>query len=135
MFPNKEIRKIYDKYKVDRCYLYQNLRDTDSTSVFFVFICDLKSCVDGRKSRVIIFEVMKKSKIFDRLDLSDDFWEQFGIQDRKLKKQVGLFEIENINKPNVITIALNSKEYYERFDDHSDNKIQRIKKVCSRYGF
>ena len=78
---------------------------------------------------------MKKSKIFDRLDLSDDFWEQFGIQDRKLKKQVGLFEIENINKPNVITIALNSKEYYERFDDHSDNKIQRIKKVCSRYGF
>ena len=78
---------------------------------------------------------MKKSKIFDRLDLSDDFWEQFGIQDRKLKKQVGLFEIENINKPNVITIALNSKEYYELFDDHSDNKIQRIKKVCSRYGF
>ena len=135
MFPNKEMRKIYDKYKVDRCYLYQNLRDTDNTSVFFVFICDLKSCVDGRKSRVIIFEVMKKSKIFDRLDLSDDFWEQFGIQDRKLKKQVGLFEIENINKPNVITIALNSKEYYERFDDHSDNKIQRIKKVCSRYGF
>ena len=102
---------------------------------FFVFICDLKSCVDERKSRVIIFEVMKKSKIFDRLDLSDDFWEQFGIQNRKLKKQVGLFEIENINKPNVITIALNSKEYYERFDDHSDNKIQRIKKVCSRYGF
>ena len=135
MFPSKEMRKIYDKYKVDRCYLYQNLRDTDSTSVFFVFICDLKSCVDGRKSRVISFEVMKKSKIFDRLDLSDDFWEQFGIQDRKLKKQVGLFEIENINKPNVITIALNSKEYYERFDDHSDNKIQRIKKVCSRYGF
>ena len=40
---------------------------------FFVFICDLKSCVDERKSRAIIFEVMKKSKIFDRLDLSDDF--------------------------------------------------------------
>ena len=54
---------------------------------------------------------MKKSKIFDRIDLSDDFWEQFGIQNKKLKKQVGLFEIENINKPNVITIALNPKEY------------------------
>ena len=38
------------------------------------------------------------------------------------KKQVGLFEIESINKANVITIALNPKEYYERFDDHSDNK-------------
>ena len=78
---------------------------------------------------------MKKSKIFDRLDLSDDFWEQFGIQDRKLKKQVGLFEIENINKPNVITIALNPKEYYERFDSHSDNKIQRIKKSTQGMDF
>ena len=111
MFTNEDRRKIYDKYKVDTCYLYQNLTDTDSTSAFFVFICDLKSCVDERKSREIIFEVMKKSKIFDRIDLSDDFWEQFGIQNKKLKKPVGLFEIENINKPNVITIALNPKEY------------------------
>ena len=30
--------------------------------------------------------------------------------------------MENIDKPNVITIALNPKEYYERFNDHSDNK-------------
>ena len=41
---------------------------------------------------------------------------------KKLKKQVGLLKIENIDKPNVITIASNPKEYYERFTDHSDNK-------------
>ena len=41
---------------------------------------------------------------------------------KKLKKQVDLFEIENIDKPNVITITLNPKEYYERFNDHSNNK-------------
>ena len=41
MFLNKEIRKIYQKYQVEKAYLYQNLTDTDSTSVFFVFICDL----------------------------------------------------------------------------------------------
>ena len=35
---------------------------------------------------------------------------------------MGLFEIVSINKANVITIALNPKEYYERSDDHSDNK-------------
>ena len=35
---------------------------------------------------------------------------------------VGLFEIENIDKRNVITIALNPKEYYEHFSNHSDNK-------------
>ena len=32
------------------------------------------------------------------------------------------FWIENIDKPNVITIALNPKEYYEPFSNHLDNK-------------
>ena len=42
MFPNQEIQEIYQQYQVNRCYLYQNLTDGDST---FVFICDLNSCV------------------------------------------------------------------------------------------
>ena len=132
MFPNEEIKKIYAEFKVDRCYLYQNLTDTDSTSIFFVFICDLKCSIDERKSRDIISKVMIKSKIFERLDLSDDFWDQFGVQNKKLKKQVGLFEIESINKANVITIALNLKEYYERFVDHSDNKKHKGLKKSTR---
>ena len=70
---------------------------------------------------------MITSKVFDRLDLSPDFWKQFDVQNKKSKKQVGLLEIENIDKPNIITITLNPKEYYERFNDHSDNKIKNIK--------
>ena len=69
--------------------------------------------------------MMIKSKIFDRLDLSDDFWDQFGVQNKKLKKQVVLFKIENINKPNIITIALNPKEYYEKINNHTDNKKRK----------
>ena len=65
---------------------------------------------------------MIKSKIFNRPDLFDDFWDQFGAQDKKLKKQFGLFELEKINKVNIIAIALNPKEYYEKFKDHPDNK-------------
>ena len=65
---------------------------------------------------------MIKSELFNRLELSNDFWDQFGVQNKKLKKQVGLFEIENINKANIIMIALNPKEYYEKFEDHSDTK-------------
>ena len=113
-------------------YLYQNLTDTDSTSVFVVFICDLKCSIDERKSRDIIFKVMIKSKIFDRLDLSEDFWDQFGVQYKKFKKQVGLFETESINKVNLIIIALNPKEYYERFDNHSDNKKHKGLKQSTR---
>ena len=36
MFPNQEIQEIYQKHQVEKCYLYQNLTDTDSTSVFLV---------------------------------------------------------------------------------------------------
>ena len=110
MFPNSEIQEIYKKYKVNRCYLDQNLTDTDSTSMFFVFICDLDSNIREDQARNIIFEVIIASRIFDRLDLSVESYEQFNCCNTKLQKQVGLFEIENIDKPNVITIALNPKE-------------------------
>ena len=60
--------------------------DTDSTSMFFVFLCDLNSCVSEDKARNIIFEVMLESKVFDRLDLSVQFYEQFDCRNEDLKK-------------------------------------------------
>ena len=71
---------------------------------------------------------MIKSKIFDRLDLSAEFYEQFNCRNEALKKGVGLFEIESVDKPNVMTIVLNLKENYERFVDHSDNKKHKVLK-------
>ena len=71
---------------------------------------------DDRKNKALRNQKIK------RLDLSADFWKKFDVQNKKSKKQVGLFEIQNIDKPNIITIALNPKEFYERFNDHSDNK-------------
>ena len=35
MFPNEKIKKIYQKYKINKCLVEQNLTDTDSTSIFF----------------------------------------------------------------------------------------------------
>ena len=127
MFPNSEIQKNYTKCKVNRCYLDQNLTDTDSTSMFFVFICDLDSNIREDQARNIIFEVMIASKIFDRLDLSAEFYDQFNCCNTLLKKQAGLLEIENIDQPNVITIPLNSKEYYERFSNQITKSIKAQK--------
>ena len=39
MFPTPRIQEIYRQYQVDNCYLYQNLTDANSTSMFFVFFC------------------------------------------------------------------------------------------------
>ena len=86
MFPNSEIQEIYKKYKVNRCYLDQNLTDTDSTSMLFVFICNLDSNIREDQARDIIFEVMIASRIFDRLDLSAEFYEQFNCCNTKLQK-------------------------------------------------
>ena len=69
-----------------------------------------------------IFDVLIKSKILERLDLSDNFLERFCVQNKSIKKQVGLYEIENINNANVLTIAINPKEYFEIFKETSVDK-------------
>ena len=73
-------------------------------------------------------EIKKIYKIYKA-----EFWQKMNVQRKELKKQVDLFEIENIDTPNIIiTIALNPKEYYERFHDHSDNKKHKGLKKSTR---
>ena len=39
IFPDEEMSKIYDQYKIQKCFLYQKLTETDSTSTFlFLFV-------------------------------------------------------------------------------------------------
>ena len=39
IFPDEEMCKIYDQYKIQKCFLYQKLTETDSTSIFlFLFV-------------------------------------------------------------------------------------------------
>ena len=122
MYPDDTVQKIYKKHQVKTYKLYQNLTDTDSTPLTFVFICNHESTICERDSRRIIFEVMIASKILNRLDLSDDVWVQFDIQNKKLKKQVGLYEIESIGNLNILIISINPKEYFEKYRDKNINK-------------
>ena len=54
--------------------------------MFFVFICDLNSYVSEDKAQNIIFDVMLKSREFDRLDLSAEFYDQFNCRNENLRK-------------------------------------------------
>ena len=47
-FPDETVQKICEKYKIEKCFLYQNLTDTDSTSLFFVFICHIDCAVNEK---------------------------------------------------------------------------------------
>ena len=76
-FPDETIQEIYNHYLIQKCFLYQNLTDTHTTSLFFNFISNVDRSFAESKAREIIFECMKKSKIAKRLDISDEFWKQF----------------------------------------------------------
>ena len=121
-FPTEEIQRIYDYYQIEKCLLYQNLTDTDNTSLLFTFICKFESSIPESEARNIIFECVKKSKILNRLDLPNDFWKKHDVYDYSTKKQMGLFEIENIDNQNICTIAINPKEYFEKFKNRKINK-------------
>ena len=121
-FPDETIREIYNRYQIQKCFLYQNLTDTDSTSLFFNFICNVNCSVAESEAREIIFECMKKSKIAKRLDVSDEFWKQFEMYDKSNKKVMGLYEIGSIDNQNICTIAINPKEYFEKFKNRKINK-------------
>ena len=72
--------------------------------------------------RNLIFEILKQSKIIKGFDLSDEFWEQFEICDTTTTKKMDLYKIDNIANANICTIAVNSKEYFEKLKSRSINK-------------
>ena len=78
-FRIKKLEKFSKNIKLKNV-TYQNLTDTDSTSMFFVFICDLNRSVSEEKAQNIIFEVLMRSKVFDRLDLLAGFYDQFNCR-------------------------------------------------------
>ena len=65
---------------------------------------------------------MIASKIFKRLDLSNYFWNEFNVQNKEIKKQLRLYEIESIGNANIITIAGNPHEYFEKYRNKTVNK-------------
>ena len=116
------LKRFTKKNEIQKCFLFQNLADTDYTSLFFIFIYKLSCSINEKTARNTIFEVLTKFKVLNRLDLSDNFWEQFNVQNKSLKKQVGLYEVKNIKNTNILTIAINPKEYFEKYKDFSINK-------------
>ena len=93
-FPDQVVQEIYKKYSIEKCFLYQNLTVTDSTSLLFIFICNLNCSVNEIDSRKVLFEVMIASEIFKRLDLSDDFWSEFNAQNKKLRNKLDLTKLK-----------------------------------------
>ena len=105
------------------------MTDTDSTCLQFVIISDLASTFPESNARHILFEIFSNTEIKKRFDISDEFWKKFDVHIPQNQKVLGLYEIENINDPCLVTLAVNPKEYLEYFKSEIINKKHKeIKK-------
>ena len=124
-FPNDVVQEIYAKYGIEKIYLYHILTDTVSTSLQIVAISATNSQFADPEFRNILFEVFSSTDICQRFDKSDKFWKQFGVHDQANRKVLGLYEVESINDPCLVTLAVNPKEYLEYFESTRVNKKQK----------
>ena len=117
-FPDEEVKEIYERKKKIKTFVYLILTDTDSCSLQFTFITDLKLSISEDEARKLIFEILLLKK-----------GDQFLCRNKSTKKQVGLYEVEHIDNANFVTIAVNPKEYIEIFKNKAINKKHKgIKK-------
>ena len=119
---NPIVAAIYEKYKIDEIRCYQILTDTDSTSIQFIVISDPSSTYQECDVRDILFEIFSKTEIRERFDKSNEFWKKFSVHFPENEKVLGLYEVENINDPCYVTLAVNPKEYFEYFESEKCNK-------------
>ena len=126
---NPIVKDIYEKYKINEIKCYQILTDTDSTSIQFIIGSDPSSTFPECDVRDILFEIFSKTEISKRFDKSKKFWERFNIHKPNEQIVLGLYEVENIDDPCYVTLAVNPKEYFEYFKSEVVNKKHKgIKK-------
>ena len=94
-------QEIYNKYMIGQIFPYSVLTDTDSICVFFILICRPES------------NLPDENEILHRCNTSHKFWE---------KKKLRYCSIKIINHPCIVTIAVNPKEYFEKFESENISK-------------
>ena len=86
-FHDDKITEIYARNYIIKCFIYLILTDTDSCSIQFLFLTDLKSHITENEARKLIFEIILL-KFGQRIDTSDDFYAKFLCQNKKIKKRL-----------------------------------------------
>ena len=78
---------------------------------------------------LVWFQIQRRSSWSDswkwNFDTSHEFWENCSARNKSLKKKLGYFSIKNIDDPCIMTVAVNSKEYFETFKSENVNKTHR----------
>ena len=108
-FSNTKTKIIYRSYGIEKNLPYRILTDTDITALQFHIARPENNSMPDNRFCNIIFEVISQNNIIERFDTSNKFREKFGLRDETLEKNLGYFEIESIDNPCQIVIAINPK--------------------------
>ena len=129
---NQIVVSIYEKCEIEKNLCYHVLTDTYSTSIQFNIVSDPSSTYPECDVREILFEIFFKTEIRERFDKSDEFWRRFNVHCPQNKKVLGLYEVEHIDDPCYVTLAVNPKEYFEHFKSDNVNKKHKgfKKRIC-----
>ena len=119
---NPIVASIYQKHEIEQILCYQVLTDTDSTSIQFIIVSDPASSYPECNVRDILFEIFSKTDIRERFDKSDEFWRWLNVHHPKDQKVLDLYEVEHIDDPCYVILAVNPKEHFEYFKRNSINK-------------
>ena len=90
-FSKENVKKIFDKYRIEKVEIFHVLTDTDRTVLKFIFISDPNSEIPEDKFRDIIFEVITESEIYKRFDSSHEFWDIFNTRKKNKRKTLGYY--------------------------------------------
>ena len=83
---NRLVKKIYDKYLIEKILVYHILTDTDSISLQFIVISSLQSTFTEEQVRNILFEIFSENEIGERLTNRISFGNYLEYANQKIKK-------------------------------------------------
>ena len=91
------------------------MTDTDWASSESIVIAE-DNCDRGEtEMRDVLLRIFLENDIHQRLDLSSKFFDQFNMRNEAMRKQVGLYEFENIEHGIRCAICVSPKEYFELY--------------------
>ena len=67
-FPDDKAKEFYETYKLELIFPYHVLTDTNSTCLFFIFVCKPECNAPDEKFRNLLFTVIVNNRILEKID-------------------------------------------------------------------
>ena len=134
-FPNEDTSEIYARHKIIKVLPYLLMTNTDSASLEFVVITEDTCDCGERQIRDILIQIFLENDIHSRLDLSGEIFEWLGKRNEAVRKQVGLYEFENIDQGIICALCIRKNNSSYMASTTKPTRNTRCKKWHERNGF